>query len=70
MAWVGIQQDLDNGLLSHLIDFADEIVLALGAHGKAIDILTASVNDGASAPGGLDRRVEHRVHDCVKSKSD
>lgn len=63
----GVPQDIDDGLLGFLVDFADEIVFAFAVYREAVQVLTAVIDDFSGGARGLYRYVEHRVHDFPKS---
>ena len=63
VARVGGREDLDDGGLAGLVDLGDEIVLVFSRHPQAVDVETGAVDDRAGATSGLDRGVEHRMHD-------
>jgi hypothetical protein len=49
----GVPQDIDDGLLGFLVDFADEIVLAFAVYRQAVQVLAAVIDDFSGGARGL-----------------
>ena len=59
---IGLVQHLDDRLFGGMVDFGDEIVVLFFSDLEAVEVERGAVDDRGAAAGGLDRRVEHRVH--------
>ena len=51
------------GALGTLVRFRDEIARPLAVDGQPVEVTGAVLNDFGGFAGGLDRRIEHRMHD-------
>jgi len=62
VARVGAEQRIYNRRFRVAVDFADEIARPLAVDGQPVEVTGAVLNDFGGFAGGLDRRIEHRVH--------
>ena len=61
VAGVGLEQDLDDGVLGRAIDFRDVVVGPLGADLQHLEVERGAVDDGACRACRLDGDIEHGV---------
>ena len=57
----------DDFLLCQMVDFGDEIVLALGLDLEVLHPVQVAEDDVTGTAGGLDGQIEHRLHGILEA---
>ncbi len=59
---IGVAKGADDGFLGRVVDFGDEVVVLLAAHGEAVEVGRGASDDRAGLARSLHGGGEHRMH--------
>lgn len=62
MVGIGLSQHINDGALSRLIDFGDEIVVIFGGDAQLLYLERGASDDRSGTTRGFHRDIDHGVH--------